>query len=181
MFFVGQHLAAPKLCWQKLTMWHSASNPRPWKKSPTFQLSFKGTSSYLGDHEVQEVPVQIHLMTKETGVLGNIYSANCMAQKRAMLCQHSLLRHWAMYVTYLVVQGDLGVLLAHVNLPALNKRKTQTRENRCYGVTAAMETVNILLLEALTIKGGLRWDLGDPRWSRGRRGEMCLVRTWSKI
>lgn len=104
-------------------------------------------------------------------VLGNIYSANCMAQKRAMLCEHPLLRYWALYVTHLVVQGDLVVLLALVNLPALCKRKTQTRENCCYGATAAMETVNILLLEALTIKGGLRWDLGDlsPRWSREGR------------
>lgn len=159
-------------------MWYSTSSLKPRKKPPTFQFGFRGTSSYLGDHEAQGVPAQIHLMTKETGVLGDIYSANGMAQKHAMLCEHSLLRYWALYVTYLVVQGDLVVLLVLVNLPTLCKRKTQTRENCCYGATAAMETVNIFLLEALINKGGLRWDLGDlsPRWSRAGRAEMCLVR-----
>lgn len=48
------------------------------------------------------------------------------------------------YITYLVVQGDLVVLLALVNLPALCKWNThKKRENCCYRATATMETLSL--------------------------------------
>lgn len=110
-----------------------------------------------------------------------------MAQKHAMCVNVPLLTYWGLL--YYVPGGPGGpggparpcksaitVQMKHTQ----KKGKLLLWSYGCYG-----NTVITLLLEALTVKGGLRHDLSQS-WGRGWGRKKCLVasmqvRIWSKI